>query len=97
MLLALAVLFAFPFGINSFRSAPINVAYYELSPYIYRNENGSMSGIFPELFKELTSWCKIDFKYSLNTMSPNNFSKLIENKTLMEQYKVGNWLWLPLT
>ena len=97
ILLGCVVLIEFPLGINSFDGGFINVAYYELSPYIYQNENGSMSGIFPEFLKEIYHWCNIDFKYSLNTMNAKNFSNLIENKTVIDQYKHGNWIWLPLT
>ena len=75
----------------------INVAYYELSPYIYRNENGSISGIFPELLDELSNECDVEFRYSMDTLSANNFSNLIGNKTIMMKYLYGNWLWLPLT
>ena len=75
----------------------INVAYYELSPYIYRNENGSISGIFPELLDELSNECDVEFRYSMDTLSANNFSNLIGNKTMMMKYLYGNWLWLPLT
>ena len=74
----------------------VNIAYYELPPYIYKDDNGSMSGIFPELFAELSIFCHVNFRYSLNTKSPENFSNFIENKTLMEQYQT-EWLWLSLT
>ena len=81
------------------KSSPnINIAYYELPPYIYKDDNGSMSGIFPELFAKLSNFCEINFRYSLDTMSPSNFSYFMENETLIEdKYKYGDWLWLPLT
>ena len=68
----------------------INVAYYELSPYIYRNENGSTSGIVPELLEEVSGTCVVKFRYSLNLLSANHFSRQIENKTWMKQYERGD-------
>ena len=90
------VLIIFPCKINSYGGV-INVVYYELSPYIYKSENDSVSGIFPELFAELARWCDYEFKFTLDMKTPSNFSALIENKTRMKQYLNGDWLWLPLT
>ena len=95
VILACTFVFHFPFGIKTSRYA--NIAYYELSPYIYRNENGSLSGIFPEVFEELSTLCDIDINYSLDMRSAKNFSNLIENKTFMSEFTYGNWIWLPLT
>ena len=86
----------FPCKINSY-GGEIHVVYYELSPYIYKSENDSVSGIFPELFAELARWCDYEFKFTLDMKTPSNFSALIENKTRMKQYLNGDWLWLPLT
>ena len=96
LLLLCVVLVEFSFGIKGYYDVA-NVAYYEQPPYIYKNENGSMTGIFPEIFEDLTKMCFVDFKYSLNTISARNFSNLFKNKTAMDKYMHGNWIWLPLT
>ena len=97
--LVFIVLTMFPFGIRAFRGyrGTINIAYYELSPYIYSSENGSVSGIVPEFLEEFEESCLVKFKYSLNLNNSNNFSNRIEDKTLMKQYSKGDWLWLSLT
>ena len=96
MQLVCVVLVALPCNIESWRTK-INVAYYELSPYIYRGADGSISGIFPEIIKEMSRWCHADFEYTMNTRSGENFTNLIENRTKMKEYIADDWLWLPLT
>ena len=51
----------------------------------------------PELLEEVAGTCVVKFRYSLNLLSANHFSRQIENKTWMKQYERGDWLWLPLT
>ena len=93
--LVCVVLVILPWEVKSWRPK-VNVAYYELSPYIYRGINGSISGIFPDIIKKLSRWCHSDFKYTMNTGSASNFTNLIENRTNMKEYFRGDWLWLPL-
>ena len=95
IILISAFFIEFPFGVNN--SQNINIAYYELAPYIYRNENGSMSGIFPELFAEISYLCQVNFEYNFNAMTANNFSTIMKKKVIIDQYMYGDLLWLPLT
>ena len=82
-----------PWSIQSFGT--IKIAYYELPPYVHKSENGSIVGIFPEIFEELTTKCNVEFNYSLNLMSAKNFSIYMKNEKMINL--TGEWLWLPLT
>ena len=87
--LVFGILITLPWKIQTWRPT-INVAYHELSPYISRNKNGSVSGIIPEVLSELSSWCIADSKYTLNMVSANNFSNLLESRTKMKEYMEVN-------
>ena len=90
----------FPLIIMGYRT--IDIGYYELPPYIYKSKNGSLQGIFPEIFQDLSRKCytryKYDlrFNYSLDMMSANNFSTYMNQEDKMGRM-AANRLWLPLT
>ena len=73
----------------------IQIAYYDLNPYIYEDKNGTMLGIIPEIMKELSLECDIEFNYTLKIDSAKNLSIFMKDIEKM-QSNSGDWLWLPL-
>ena len=46
--LVIFALYIIRFSLASYETSTIDIAYYELPPYIYNTKNGSVLGIFPE-------------------------------------------------
>ena len=57
----------------------INVVFYELPPFIYKGENGTLLGMFPDIAKKISHMCKINMNFALNLKNANNFSSFMRN------------------
>ena len=93
-------LVAFPADMVAFPASmkrKFQVAYYELPPYIYRDDKGYISGIIPEIHEQLSKWCNIKFSYDLKMKSANDFTNFMENATEMGRINMKGIIWLSLT
>ncbi|XP_057303511.1 uncharacterized protein LOC130640919 [Hydractinia symbiolongicarpus] len=66
----------------------IDIVYWEIKPYIFRNENGDMDGLFPRIFKATENLCANGtrvFKYVKKLPDRNSFINLIKKNATKEQ------------
>lgn len=66
----------------------IDVLYWEIKPYIFRNENGDMDGLFPKIFKATENLCANGtrvFKYVKQFPDRHSFLNLIKKPAIKEQ------------
>ena len=84
------------FLLNIKSSNAIQIAYYDLAPYIYEDKNGTMVGIIPEIMKALSLECDMELNYSRKIDSAKTLSTLMKDIKKMQSIS-GDWIWLPLT
>ena len=72
-----------------------HVVYYKLPPFIYE-ENGTLVGMFPDIFKQALELCYINVSFTLDTGTVDNFKDLLNNSTKAKQYTGKEWMWIPL-
>ena len=77
---------------------PIHAIYYEMPPFIYRDGNGTLSGIIPNIAEKVRESCLIDIQFAVDAKNEQNFSSLMENPKLIENYATQEhkWIWFSL-
>ena len=79
----------------SSNSQVIDIAYYELPPFIYKGTDNTLKGLIPNITQALSKKCNITFNYSLDTKTASNFSNVMKNKGKTKN-STHNLIWLPL-
>ena len=76
----------------------INIAYYELPPFIYKGDYGSLVGLIPNSAREITKKCNdLEFNYIESAESAEGFFNLLKNKEKMKRFDAKDTIWLTLT
>ena len=75
----------------------INIFYYEVPPFIYKNEKGNLVGIIPNMTRKMSEVCQVDFNFRYRLKSGKHLYQLMQDDKFMERYKKGQWVWLPIT
>ena len=78
------------------RSVVVHSVYYEMPPFIYRDKEGVLQGMFPEIAQAALELCDIDMKFTLDTKTAKNFTAILNDSLRNQKYIDESWLWFPL-
>ena len=74
----------------------LNIVYYEMPPFIYRDKNGILQGMIPDIATKLPEFCDIKFNYVLDTTNATNFRAILNRPDGFNQYLSGDFIWMSL-
>ena len=85
-------------------STVINVVYYEMPPFIYRDvekntttrRRNNLKGMLVDIASQARELCNIHMKFELDANTRQNFTNLLYDTEKSKPYGKSSWIWLSL-
>ena len=70
----------------------VHLVYYNMPPYIYRNSNGSLVGMIPDITDNIHQHCEVEPQFTFDTLNAENFTSVLDDSSIFS----WDMVWLSL-